>query len=336
MLSCNPHGTIFILLLCVAVFVNSKPLPIIIDTDIGDDFDDSWALTEAISSPDKWDVRMVLTAFKNTPARAQIVAKYLTRYNRTDIPIGIGVKTSDDIGGLYPWASDFDLDAYNRSTGGKVHADGVLAAKNLLMSSSEPITFVAIAPESNFGAIVEKYPEVITRVSIIYGMFGAVYYCYNHVPIKVPGSCHEYNVARDVAASQKMATAAWPMVITPLDTCDIVMDGKPWQNMQAANNSNHPLVSTLLESMNVWGNFPPGCKQSDVIYDAVAMYMSHSLTVLNMKELNISVTDAGATIEDPRGKLMNIALTWTSTGLSDFLTDLSNMIISPKTMVPTL
>ena len=30
----------------------AAPLPIIIDTDIGDDFDDSWALTLAVARPD--------------------------------------------------------------------------------------------------------------------------------------------------------------------------------------------------------------------------------------------------------------------------------------------
>jgi len=324
------HGYTFLLLFCTTISSSAKPLPIIIDTDIGDDFDDSWALTEAISSPDKWDVRMVLTAFKNTPARAQIVAKYLTRYNRTDIPIGIGLKTSDSIGSLYPWASNFDLVAYNKTTGGKVHADGVQAARDLLMASAEPLTFVAIAPESNFGELVASYPEVIPKVQMIHAMFGAVDFCYGHKPITTKGSCGEYNVNQDVAASKRMVGAGWPMTITPLDTCDFAMSGAPWERMQAANNSDHRLVSTLLESMNVWGHYPPGCKTTDVIYDAVAMYMSNTLAQFNMEKINLSVTDRGATVRDPSGKLMNVALTWIDNGLNTFFGDLANMIIAAK------
>ena len=34
------------------------------------------------------------------------------RYNRTDIPIAIGVKTDDHIGNLYPWAADCNISSY--------------------------------------------------------------------------------------------------------------------------------------------------------------------------------------------------------------------------------
>ena len=73
------HFHLISALIAVISTAYANPVPIIIDTDIGDDFDDSWALSTAISRPDLWDVKMVLTAAKNTPARAQIVAKYLTR-----------------------------------------------------------------------------------------------------------------------------------------------------------------------------------------------------------------------------------------------------------------
>ena len=172
-------------LLLVSIFqvVVTQPLPIIIDTDIGDDFDDSWALAAAVSRPDLWDVKMVLTAAKNTERRAQIVAKYLMLYNRTDIPIGIGVHTSDSIGSLYPWASHVDLDAYVGG-GGIVHRDGLKAAAALLLGEVEPPPyFVAIAPESNFAALTATYPAAVARVPRIYSMFGGVDFCYGHRPV---------------------------------------------------------------------------------------------------------------------------------------------------------
>jgi len=175
--------------------------------DIGDDFDDSWAITEAISRPDKWDVRMILTAHKDTHKRAQIVAKYLTRYGRSDIPIGIGYQTNDKIGGngnLYPWASDIDLVEYNASSRGKVYKDGVKAAVDLILASPGEISVVAIAPMTNFGVITELYPEAVSRVKMIYAMWGAVDVCYHNETVP-PGSCHEYNVAANVTASQRLA-----------------------------------------------------------------------------------------------------------------------------------
>ena len=94
-----------------------RPLPVVIDTDIGDDFDDSWALALALACPHLWDVKMVLTANKDTAARAKIVAKYLALFNRTDVVIGVGDRTPGGVGSLLPWAADFDLDAYKRTGG---------------------------------------------------------------------------------------------------------------------------------------------------------------------------------------------------------------------------
>ena len=180
----------------------APPLPIIIDTDIGDDFDDSWALAAAVSRPDLWDLKLVLTAAKDTRKRAQIVAKYLTLYNRTDVPIGIGVRTTPGRFppmSLYPWAQDADLDAYAKA-GGTVHEDGVAAAAGLLMSAHPP-TIIAIAPEPNFAALLARFPAAAARVPRIVAMFGGVDFCYGHKPIAAAG-CPEYNVEENASAAR--------------------------------------------------------------------------------------------------------------------------------------
>merc|ERR1712061_280829 len=172
----------------------------------------------AVSSPHIWDVKMVLTATKDTRARAQIVAKYLQRYNRTDIPIGIGVKTPGNIGNLYRWAADVDLDAYNRS-GGTVYLDGLKVAAELLMTSTVPLNVLAIGPHKNLASIIESYPQAVPKVRVVYSMFGAVDKCYGGANISSVGSCCEFNVAQDIVSAQKVAKSPWPMTISPLDTC---------------------------------------------------------------------------------------------------------------------
>lgn len=320
------------------VSLSAKPLPIIIDTDIGDSFDDVWAIAEAISRPDKWDVRMILTAHNDTTARAQIVAKYLTRWGRTDIPIGIGVHTNNHTGSLYPWASDVDLQAYNASSIGKVYPDGVRRAVGLLTASPGKISMVAIAPMTNFGAITQHYPEAVGAVRRIYGMFGGLDRCYHNATIDTPGSCKEGNVGSNVTASQEMVNVSWPMTITPLDTCMVAMSGEPWKRMQAANNTDHPLVHTLLESIEVWRPGSSTAEYSDAIFDAVTIFMSDSLSRFNMQDLRISVTDKGGGIKrDPNGKLMSVALTWNYSqgGYEGFFQDLAANLIawSPSVVV---
>ena len=68
----------------------SQPVPVIIDTDIGGDIDDTWILAMLLMRPEV-DVRLIVTDRDNTPAKTRLVAKILTRLDRTDVPIGTRV-----------------------------------------------------------------------------------------------------------------------------------------------------------------------------------------------------------------------------------------------------
>ncbi|MEM9408017.1 MAG: hypothetical protein AAGA81_18415, partial [Acidobacteriota bacterium] len=50
------------------------PIPVIFDTDIGTDIDDTWALAQLLASPEL-DLRLVVTDSGDTETRARIVAK---------------------------------------------------------------------------------------------------------------------------------------------------------------------------------------------------------------------------------------------------------------------
>lgn len=80
----------FLIFICYSAPIT----PVLLDTDIGTDFDDSWALALLLKKHNQTvDLKMVLTASYDTYGRGQIVAKYLTAVNRTEVPIGIGIKT---------------------------------------------------------------------------------------------------------------------------------------------------------------------------------------------------------------------------------------------------
>ena len=69
-------------------------IPVILDTDIGDDIDDTWALVMLLKSPEL-DLRLVVTDFGDTVYRARLVAKLLQVAGRTDVPIGIGIRQAE-------------------------------------------------------------------------------------------------------------------------------------------------------------------------------------------------------------------------------------------------
>ena len=80
--------------LCTSAAVPPEPVPVILDTDIGSDIDDTWALAMMLGSP-QIDLKLITTAFRDTPTKTRLVAKLLERWHRTDVPIGTGVKTAD-------------------------------------------------------------------------------------------------------------------------------------------------------------------------------------------------------------------------------------------------
>ena len=65
---------------------------LIIDTDIGEDIDDTWSLVFLLSSQFV-DIKLICVSTGDVTYKAKIVAKILTRLHMTHIPICLGVKS---------------------------------------------------------------------------------------------------------------------------------------------------------------------------------------------------------------------------------------------------
>src|SRR5579863_5134830 len=82
----------FCALVCVAQPAPEAPEKIIIDTDIGDDVDDAFAVALALRSPEL-EILGITTTFGDTETRAKLVDRMLGEAGRTDIPVAAGVAT---------------------------------------------------------------------------------------------------------------------------------------------------------------------------------------------------------------------------------------------------
>src|SRR5438132_355466 len=71
--------------------------PVILDTDIGDDIDDTWALAMLLRSPEL-DLKLVTTANGKAEYRAKLIARLLTVAKRTYVPIGLGTGSREGSG----------------------------------------------------------------------------------------------------------------------------------------------------------------------------------------------------------------------------------------------
>src|SRR5271165_5713033 len=86
----------------------ARPTPVVLDTDIGDDIDDTWALALLLRSPEL-DVQLVATTCGKAEYRAKIIARLLTVAGRTDIPIGLGEGGHAGSGGQQAWVEKYRL-----------------------------------------------------------------------------------------------------------------------------------------------------------------------------------------------------------------------------------
>jgi inosine-uridine nucleoside N-ribohydrolase len=290
--------------------------PVVFDTDVCDDIDDTWALAVLLQSPEL-DCKLITTAVGNTEDKAKVVAKFLDKVGRADIPIGIGVKQGSGSHRQIAWARDYDLASYP----GKVRKDGVQALIDTIMGSPVRVTLIAVGPLPNIAEALKREPRIAERADFV-GMHGSVFVGYGGRD--QPDA--EYNVKQDVEAAKRVFTAPWPMTITPLDTCGLIdLDGEKYQRILKKNSA---ITTNLLENYRQWFKDGFGDRNdlseadlarevdgklnssSTTLFDTVAVYLAVTRDLAEMRELPIRITDDGFTRVEDGAKKVNCAVKW--------------------------
>ena len=284
-------------LFCLAA--PAAPVPVILDTDIGDDIDDTWALAMLLGCP-QVDLKLIVTASDDTPTKTRLLAKILDKMGRTDISIGTGVKNSDNPIHQAKWLGDYQLDAYK----GKVHADGVQAMIDTIHASKDPITLMLIGPQTNIPEALKRDPGIAAKARIV-AMAGSVEIGYGGKQGRAP----EWNVVKDISAARAVFAAPWDITITPLDTCGtIILKG---DRFAAVESSKTPRALTTIDNYKQWANFPHYPKgQSSVLFDTVASYLTFDQSFCEMKTIKLSIDDKGNTVQDEKGRPVHCAMVW--------------------------
>ncbi|MFT7460213.1 MAG: inosine-uridine nucleoside N-ribohydrolase [Planctomycetota bacterium] len=283
-----------------------KAIPLILDTDIGDDLDDTWALMMLLRSPEV-DVKLITTGFGNTKYRTRLLGKLLHSLGHADIPIGIGLDPEDKVGNQSDWLGEYQLEEYP----GEVHEDGIQVMIDTINTSIEPVTLLCIGPVMNIAEALRRDPAIAKNARFV-GMQGSVYVGYDGKPIPAA----EWNVKVDPGSLQKVFAAEWECSITPLDTCGLVqLKGEKYQRLFKNENS---WVKILMDNYRIWlpnvtwlDPKPDLSKMSSTLFDTVAVYLTYSQDFLVMESLPLRVTDDGFTVIDKvNGRAVHCATGW--------------------------
>lgn len=196
----------------------TAPRKVIIDTDIGDDIDDAFALALAVSSP-KLQVLGVVTAWGNTGLRARLARRFLVQTGHGQIPVAVGVPTRD--------AATFSqkrwAEAWPAPAGG--FPNGIDFMRDLIRRNPGQITLIAIAPYSDLAALLKADPAEFHQLKRIVLMGGSIHRGYGDLGyLPGHGPDPEYNVASDISASRAVFAAGVPIDMMPLDSTQMELD----------------------------------------------------------------------------------------------------------------
>lgn len=272
----------------------SGKMKVILDTDIGDDIDDAWALGFVISYSGFAPLGVTI-AHGNTPAREKIACKLLHVTRRDDIPVFVGRKTNDKVFQQYSWAEDFTA----KRPAKKSAADFIVETVKRYPGE---VTLLAVGPLQNIADALRKEPNLARYVKRVVLMSGCVYGT-SYSPGK---AIREWNVYQSTADAQLVYGAGLPLTIVPLDSTTLVHLSN--EERQRVGDYQSPLTYALECLYRLWLTGPT---QRMTLHDqlAVAETASPGTFFGKQETLPLIVDDQGFTrIDRERGKPVTVCL----------------------------
>lgn len=248
-------AAVFLALLSVTAVRSAPPIPVILDTDIGDDIDDALALGLALQSPEL-KILAVITVLNDGERRADLVWRILELYGRTDIPVGTGAEQpilarprSGVVRQIEALDANYHMPASRRHSGIELLIDTCL-------HSPEKVTLIGYGPATNIGLALRAEPRLRAKVERIVLMNGVFFR---------PGL--EYNTKMDPEASAIVYNSGVPVTTVGLD---VTMQCKlSEEQMRRISSAKLESVRFLHQLIRLWQNGKED--QRPILHDPLAI-----------------------------------------------------------------
>ena len=291
-------GSVLLLAASVQGFAaDAQRIPIILDTDIGTDIDDAFALTLIINSPE-FELLGVTTVSGDTAARARIAAKMLWEAGGKwrQVPVVAGVPGSPQPLQQGAWAKDFVSPQILKES-------AVDFLRGKLHRYPGQITLITIGELTNIAALIKADPQAAKYVKRISMMGGSIALGYEHelintncpdcaqtaTPPPEPASKPdaEWNIKSNPAAAQVVFTSGIPITMAPLDvTAMLKLDAAARSRIFSQNT---PVTEALSALYHLWNHETP------TLFDPMAVAMVLNPGLCETKDLAVEVDDKGFT-----------------------------------------
>ncbi|MEO6982621.1 MAG: nucleoside hydrolase [Edaphobacter sp.] len=262
--------------------IKPEPAKVILDTDIGDDIDDVFALSLALTSPELKIVG-ITSAWGDTALRSRMLDRLLCETGRGDIPVRAGIATKTK--------TKFSQQLWASQGIERTHADAVAFILDQIRQNPGEITLIAIAPLTNIGAAIDRDPATFRKLKRVVLMGGSIHRNYDDLGYTAPRSpSAEYNIAMDIPAAQKLFTSGVPIFMMPLDSTQLKFDEVKRSLLASVST---PLTDSLQVLTAEWQRVER--LTTPTMYDAVAVAYAVNPETCPATPLHIEVDDKGFT-----------------------------------------
>lgn len=249
---------------------------VVIDTDLGNNIDDAFALSLAAISPEI-DLLGVTTTWYQAASRAFIVRRLLGAWGRMDVPVSAGQHPR------YERESEqshryFTLQSFASPTPPLAPWSGQPAMEWLKeLLGRQRITYIATAPLTNLAELLEAHPELAQRIERVVLMGG---WASQALP--------EWNVYQDPESAAVVIRSGVPVLAIGYEvTLNCILSTK---DVKALYGADHPGSRFLAALYDRWsratGQTPP------VMYDPLTVAALIDPTLIEYEEKRVDVQTA--------------------------------------------
>lgn len=334
-------------------------IPVILDTDIGIDVDDHWAVAMVLGSPGL-DVKLITVSTGDVEYRANLLTQLLVEAGRTDVPIALAERTAVPdwqvpnampiSAGLYDW----------HQYPGPTSLDGAGEIIRVIRASSHPVTIISICPVTTLAAALDRDPAIVDNSKVVsmsaHLRENVSMRSFNRKARLLLGHPEEptqseepsdwepmrdANVIGDGPAYQRLLDSSWDLTIAPSEVCfEAVMKGPVWNHfLESEDRVARMIVRDYREWVGSESNRPPETNffdfstddRSSWLWDTVAVAMAYDNQFLKTETLNLAIDSNYVVRETQQGRPATVATSWLD--LDGFLHDVSQRVLAASARV---
>ena len=240
--------------------------------------DDAFAVALAVTSPEV-EIVGITTAWGDTRLRARLTDRLLAETGHEDVPVAEGISTQSK--------TRFSQARWAAAAPAKTHPQAVDFLLQQIAQHPGEITLVAIGPETNIGAAIDRDAATFKKLRRVVLMGGSIHRGYDdlgYTPDRGPQP--EYNIYSDVAAAQKLFASGVPIFMMPLDSTQLKLDEVKRAILFQAGT---PLTDALTLLYHEWG------QQTPTLFDVMAVAYVIEPQLCPVTPLHIEIDKDGST-----------------------------------------